>query len=137
MRLCYLCSNLHHLRWHQEINLQVFAFNTSNAFLQKRGTLTHSKSFQTSKTGCSVKIINIRKPLTIFAKQSILDVWKGSRYASGWWWISQKWIKNTIDNTPVSIYQIRVNTEVISMKYSVKEFPWIYWINLYQWWKLP
>ena len=31
-----------------------------------------------------VKIVNAEKPLTIFAKSSILDVWQGSEYASGW-----------------------------------------------------
>ena len=29
------------------------------------------------------KIVNGLKPLTIFAKRSILDVWQGSGYASG------------------------------------------------------
>ena len=36
---------------------------------------------QTSKIECLTKKVNRFKPLTIFAKQSILDVWQGSGYA--------------------------------------------------------
>ena len=31
---------------------------------------------------CFVEIVNGLKPLTIFAKRSILNVWQGSEYAS-------------------------------------------------------
>ena len=35
----------------------------------------------------SEKIVNSFKPLTIFIKSSILDVWRGSKYASGFVYI--------------------------------------------------
>ena len=38
---------------------------------------------QTSKIECLTKNVNRFKPLTIFSKQPILDVWQGSGYASG------------------------------------------------------
>ena len=38
---------------------------------------------QTSKIECLTKKVNRFKPLTIFTKQSILDVWQGSGYAFG------------------------------------------------------
>ena len=38
---------------------------------------------QTSKIGCLTKKVNRFKSLTIFTKQSILEVWQGSGYASG------------------------------------------------------
>ena len=47
--------------------------------------VTHSSEpylepFQTSKILWSVKILNRWKPITIFAKHSILDIWQGSEY---------------------------------------------------------
>ena len=38
---------------------------------------------QTSKVECLTKKVNRFKPLTIFTKQSILDPWQDSGYASG------------------------------------------------------
>ena len=40
----------------------------------KQNTETYSEAYQTSKMELLVKIVNDRKPLTIFAKSSILDV---------------------------------------------------------------
>ena len=42
----------------------------------------YSKPGRTSKMKCLEKLVNSDKPLTSFAKNSILDVWKGSEYAS-------------------------------------------------------
>ena len=44
--------------------------------------LEHSRRF---KTELFEKIINDTKPLTMFTKGFILDVWVGSEYASGYW----------------------------------------------------
>ena len=41
-----------------------------------------SEPSQTSKMEHFAKLVNYRKPLTIFAKGSILDFWLGSKYAS-------------------------------------------------------
>ena len=46
---------------------------TSGAYLEP---------YQTSKMEIFAKIANAWKPLIIFAKCSILDVWEGSEYAS-------------------------------------------------------
>ena len=40
------------------------------------------RTCQTSKMKCFAKIVNGWKPLTIFAKRSILDTYQGSEYAS-------------------------------------------------------
>ena len=42
----------------------------------------YSDSCQISKMKRFAKIINSFKPLTIFTKHSILDIWQGSEYAS-------------------------------------------------------
>ena len=60
--------------------------------LHSKGTLSHSNNYfsnseaysepyQLSKMERFAKIINGFQPLTIFAKQSILDVWQDSEYA--------------------------------------------------------
>ena len=51
-----------------------------NSFLKE---VLYSEPCQTSKMELFLKIINGRKPLTIFAKSSILDVWLGSERAFG------------------------------------------------------
>ena len=38
---------------------------------------------QTSKTKCLTKKVNGFQPLSIYAKNSILDIWQGSDYVSG------------------------------------------------------
>ena len=43
----------------------------------------YSKTCQTSKMKLFVNMVNDYKPLNIFAKSSMLDVWQGSEYASG------------------------------------------------------
>ena len=47
------------------------------------GTDVYSQPCQTSKMENFVKIVNGYKPLTIFAKPSILDVSQVSEYTSG------------------------------------------------------
>ena len=42
---------------------------------------TYSKSCQASRREIFLKIVNGTKPLIIFAKHFILDVWQGSNYA--------------------------------------------------------
>ena len=49
---------------------------------QRTTAEVYSEPFQTSKMEFFVKIVNGSKPLTIFVKYSILDVWKGSECAS-------------------------------------------------------
>ena len=44
-----------------------------------------SEPSQTSKMDFFEKIINSWKPLTIFAKSTILEVWLSSAYVSGQW----------------------------------------------------
>ena len=41
----------------------------------------YSETCQTSKIECFVKIVDAWKPLTIYVKCSILDVWQGSEYS--------------------------------------------------------
>ena len=53
----------------------------SNCF-HIRGAVAHLEPSQTSKMEHFAKIVNIFKPLTIFAKTTILDVWLGSVYVS-------------------------------------------------------
>ena len=55
-------------------SITVFLFKKGE---QVRGALELS---QTSKMKLFAKIVNCRKPLTIFAKSSFLDVWLGSEY---------------------------------------------------------
>ena len=45
-------------------------------------TEAYSEHCQTSRMERFMKIVNGQKPLTIFAKCSILNVWQGSEYAS-------------------------------------------------------
>ena len=45
-------------------------------------TTIMSNNCQTTMMGRFAKIVNNYKPLSIFAKSSILDVWQGSGYAS-------------------------------------------------------
>ena len=40
----------------------------------------YSETFQTSKIERFAKIVNNSKPLTIFGKSSILDIWQGAEY---------------------------------------------------------
>ena len=42
----------------------------------------NSESFQTSKMELFAKIVKNKKPFTICSRTSILNVWKGSGYAS-------------------------------------------------------
>ena len=46
------------------------------------GAEAHSESFQTSKMECFAKIANGFQPLNLIAKNSILYVLQGSKYAS-------------------------------------------------------
>ena len=47
-------------------------------------TEAYSELGQTSKTELFAETANIWRPLGIFAKSSILDVWYGSEYAFAW-----------------------------------------------------
>ena len=58
---------------------------TKNWFEWLRGVL---EPYQTSKTELFVKIVNSWKPLTVFAKRFILDIWRSSEYATGNWLIA-------------------------------------------------
>ena len=69
------------------INLHIHAANKllKNDFpnlLSQWGKTKHSELCQTSKAECFMKMISNFKPLTIFPKHSILDVWQGSKYVS-------------------------------------------------------
>ena len=55
----------------------------------------YSEPCQTSKMGCFAKIVDGSKPLTIFAKRSILIVWQGPEHASD---IGMKQLDNTNEN---------------------------------------
>ena len=46
----------------------------------------YSEHCQTSKMELFAKIVNSWKPLSIFAKSSILDVWQDSEYSSEILW---------------------------------------------------
>ena len=46
------------------------------------GSGAYSELCQTLKMELVTKVDNIFKPLTIFAKRSILDIWQGSDYVS-------------------------------------------------------
>ena len=48
-------------------------------------TEAHQQPCQTSKMKVFANIVNVFKPLTIFAKTFILDVWQGSEHTSGIW----------------------------------------------------
>ena len=42
----------------------------------------YSEPCQTSKIKCMAKIVKDFKPLSIFTKRFILDIWQGSEYSS-------------------------------------------------------
>ena len=46
-----------------------------------------SEPCQTSKMEFFVKIVNGLKPVVIFARKSILDIWQGSEYSFGWLYV--------------------------------------------------
>ena len=46
------------------------------------GSGAYSELCQTLKMELVTKVDNVFKPLTIFAKRSILDIWQGSDYVS-------------------------------------------------------
>ena len=48
-------------------------------------TEPYSEPFQAFKMKFFAKTINVWRPLVIFAKNSILDVWDGFEYASAWY----------------------------------------------------
>lgn len=43
----------------------------------------YAEPYQRYKMQCFAKIVNTKKPLTMFAKHYLLDVWAGSEYTSG------------------------------------------------------
>ena len=57
--------------------------DTKNVTIEVLGNIAevYSESSQTCKIELYVKMVNSWKSLTIFAKNSILDVWLGSEYA--------------------------------------------------------
>ena len=52
-------------------------------FGKQQVTKTCLECFQISKMKCFTEVANTWKPLTIFAKCSMLDVWQSSEYTSG------------------------------------------------------
>ena len=60
------------------------------AKVQKNIPKVFSESCWTSKTKRFAKIVNSSWSLTIFGKCSILEVWQGSEYLSGFWFHWQK-----------------------------------------------
>ena len=77
-------KNLHHKRVNGKLHFLCCYFKTFSSILEfsarDGNPEAYLKPFQTSKTVCFAKIV---KPLTIFAKRSMLDVWQCSEYASG------------------------------------------------------
>ena len=77
-------KNLHHKRVNGKLHFLCCYFKTFSSILEFSARYgnpeAYLKPFQTSKTVCFAKIV---KPLTIFAKRSMLDVWQCSEYASG------------------------------------------------------
>ena len=72
------------LLWH---NLKYNAF--ADYALQ---SVAYSKPCQSSKIERFVKIVNGFKPLTIFARCSVLDVWQSSEYTIGnYMWLRDHW----------------------------------------------
>ena len=77
---CRLCRSYIHqvgLIWFKRLfNIHLYYF----IFVMCRGVFQHP----VKRLGWSFfeKIVNCRKPLTIFAKGSVLDVWQSSEYAS-------------------------------------------------------
>ena len=72
------------------------------------GSEANSESCQTSKMALFAKINKNKKPFTIFAKISILDVWQGSAYASEMaskasdvLFLNQFWILKVINITEI------------------------------------
>ena len=57
-------------------------FRTGNTFLASSYAELYSQPSQIFKMELFAKIVNTWKPLTIFAKNSILDIWQGSEYVS-------------------------------------------------------
>ena len=57
-------------------------FNCTFQYLEKWRRAFSKQTSQTTKMDLLAKIVNGWKPLTIFAKPFILDVWLGSEYAS-------------------------------------------------------
>ena len=55
-----------------------FEFSVSSLHLAE----AYSEPSQTSKMELCVKLVNSLQPLTLFLKNSILDVWLGCEYAS-------------------------------------------------------
>ena len=93
----------------------------------------NQKPCQTTKMELLAKIINSWKPLTIFVKSFILDIWQDSEYTSGHcakksWIVSKTWPKWTNKSTSttsfcylwfLNFYQI-LNAGQISLKLTLK-----------------
>ena len=74
-----LCTGLLHHTCFAQILLEPWYWSSINAQL-------HSEPSQTSKMELFVKMLNDWKPLTIFVKSFILDVWLGCEYTCEMFW---------------------------------------------------
>ena len=69
--------------WKQTFLFNHFIFKVLNTYqFFKHDARTHSESIQRPKMELFAKVINCRKPLTIFTKSSILYVWQDSECSS-------------------------------------------------------
>ena len=67
----------------KEVKTALFLFNLLLTYLinfKLRELEVYLEPCHTSKMDRFAKIVNSYKPLTIFAKRSILDIWQGSEY---------------------------------------------------------
>ena len=87
-------------------------------------TEAYSEPCQTSKMQCFAKIVIAEKALTIFPKNSILDIWQGSEYASvlAFFFLTflilyclEQYISTSLKITSDSVY-------IIVMEHNVKNY---------------
>ena len=69
-------------------SLKFLIYNISNAEVY-----SNSESYQTTTLGIIAKLVNDWKPLNIFEKSPILDIWQGSKYVSSIWSEFRKTVK--------------------------------------------
>ena len=75
----------------------------------------HSEPCQASKMERFAKIINDQRPLTIFAKRSILDVFQSSEYASAFSHKMLWWYHGDIHNMKLSCIMLK-NSQMYFME---------------------
>ena len=78
-----VCVAHQHQHLNSIIKIEIENLPTSITFYINMGySESYSKPSQTSKTEPFTETVNVWKPLTLFTKSCILDIWLGSEYQS-------------------------------------------------------